>query len=249
MGPKIIDGVKIMLFTSAIFFICGFSFSFSKNPDLIEAKVLKKIKIPRWYHEGLYFDGKNIWVNNGKKGKTWVVDTSNSKITNEIQPIGTFTEAITSKDKNTLFVTDWDMKKVYTARIDNDRLTAQAELSVAPAHPAGAVWNGSNLFVITWTRGVTGTKYHILKLDDKLKVLDTKAVMGIEGPAHIAWDGKDLWVTSWYSRRIYKVNAENLEILGYFRSPVTRTTGIAWDGQYFWVTGTSADLYKMKVQN
>ena len=237
---------KLLFLIGAVFFLCGFSFP--KNSDLIQIKVVKIIDLPKGYHEGLYFDGKNIWVNNGRKGNTWVIDTSNGSKIKEISPAGIFTESVTAKDKDTFFVTDWDLKKIYTAHIENNNMYADSEFSVAPAFPAGALWNGKNLFVITWTRGITGTKFDILKMDDKFKIITKKRIGNIQEPAHIAWDGKNLWISSWYSKRIYKVDPEKFDVLGYFRSPADMATGIAWDGSYLWLTGTYDDLYEIELQ-
>ncbi len=211
-------------------------FTISKDYGELKSKVIAKIKIPKWYHEGLYSDGKDIWVNNGKGGDTWVVDTITGKITRKIKPAGSFTEAITPKDKDTFFATDWDAKKVYTSNIQGDNMYALSEKSVEPAYPAGAAWNGSNLFVVTWTRSLTGTKFHLIKMDADMNILNTVEIVKIMEPAHMAWDGKHMWISCWYSKRIYKVNIEKLEILGYLKSPAAKTTGIAWDGKYLWVT-------------
>lgn len=246
MNDKIKGGIKTALTIVAVFFLCGSSSSFENN-KLLHAKILAKIEIPKWYHEGLYFDGKNIWVNNGEDGNTWIVDTSNGSVIKEIEPVGTFTESITLKSNNLFFVTDWNSEKIYTIRIEKGRMIAQSETCVSPAHPAGAIWNGSNLFVITWTRTLVGTKFHIIKMDDKFNVVTKKRIDRIQEPAHLAWDGKNLWISSWYDRRVYKVGPENFEIIGYFKSPVERTTGISWDGKYLWLTGTNADLYKMEI--
>jgi DNA-binding beta-propeller fold protein YncE len=212
-------------------------------------KISARFKLPRWYHEGLYFDGKDIWVNNGEKGKTWVVDPSNGAIVRELEPAGTFTEAVTSRENGKYIVTDWDSKKIYTARIENSRMEPEDEVSVAPAHPAGAIWNGTSLFVITWTRGPAGTKFHLLKMDDKFNILSSRAITNISEPSQLAWDGKNLWVSSWYTRSIYMIDERTLEILGTIHSPAKKTTGIVWVGRYLWVTGTYSDLYKMEFKN
>ncbi|MDP3790319.1 MAG: hypothetical protein Q8R48_07965 [Candidatus Omnitrophota bacterium] len=242
--------LKVIKFTLLIVMVFGISgFTMSKDYGQIKARIVKKIKIPKWYHEGLYSDGKYIWVNNGKKGDTWVVYADTGKITRRIKPAGSFTEAITPKDKDTFFVTDWAAKKVYTSTIDADTMYAVSEKSVEPAYPAGAVWNGTNLFVVTWTRSLAGTKFHLLKMDINMNILSTAEIARILEPAHLAWDGKYMWISCWYSRRIYEVDIEKLEILRYLKSPAAKTTGIAWDGKYLWVTGTYDNLYKMELQN
>jgi glutamine cyclotransferase len=237
-------------FIFLIIMVLGLSgFTMSKDYGELKAKVVAKIKIPKWYHEGLYSVGKDIWVSNGKKGDIWVVDTDTGKIIRKIKPAGSFTEAITPLDKDTFFVTDWDAQKVYTSNIEDDKMYALLEKSVEPAHPAGTVWNGSNLFVVTWTQSLTGTKFHLLKMDAGLNVLSTAQIVKILEPTQLAWDGKNMWISCWYSNRIYKIDIEKLEILGYLKSPAAKTTGIAWAGKYLWVTGTYDSLYKMELQN
>ncbi len=238
---------KLILLIIMVFGLSGFTMS--KDYGQIKAKTVAKIKIPKWYHEGLYFDGKDVWVNNGKKGDTWVVNADSKKIIRKIKPAGSFTEAITPKDKDTFFVTDWDAQKVYTANVEGDKMYALSEKSLEPAQPAGAVWNDSNLFVITWTRSLTGTKFHLLKMDADMNILSTLEIAKILEPAHMAWDGKYMWISCWYSKRIYKIDIEKLEMLGYLKSPAAKTTGIAWEGKYLWVTGTYDSLYKMELLN
>lgn len=238
---------KIILLILAVFILCGFTAS--KEFKVIKADVASKVKIPKWYHEGLYFDGRNIWVNNGEKGNTWIVDPASGSVIKEIKPIGTFTETVTAKDKDTFFATDWYTKKIYKARVENDTMIAESGYSTAPAHPAGAAWTGDKLFVVTWTRSIAGTRFHLLKLDGNLNLLNTTEIKNITEPTQLAWDGFSLWVSCWYSRRVYKVDPEKGEILGYFKSPAPKTTGIAWDGKNMWLTGTYAWLYKMNIKN
>lgn len=240
------EAISIIFLFITIFCLCGFTVS--KDFKVIKAKTLEKINIPQWYHEGLHYDGKYMWINNGKLGNTWMIDISNGAVVKEIKPVATFTEGITQKDKDRYFVTDWDTMKVYAVHIENNVMAIDFEASTAPAHPTGVAWNGSNLFVITWTRGITGTKFHILKMDDKFNIISRAAIKNVTEPDQLTWDGKYLWLSCWYSKRVYKIDADKMELLGYFRSPVQRTTGIAWDGQYFWLTGTTGSLYKMEVQ-
>jgi len=231
----------------AVFGLSGFTMS--KDYGELKAKTVAKIKIPKWYHEGLNCDGKYIWVCNGKKGDVWVVDKETGKVIRRMIPAGPFTEAITPLDKDTFFVTDWDTKKIYTSKIEGDKMCALSERSVEPAHPAGAVWNGSNLFVITWTRSLAGTRFHLLKMDADMNTLSRVEIVEILEPTQLAWDGKYIWVSCWYSKRVYKIDIEKMEMLGYLESPAAKTTGIAWDGRYLWVTGTHDNLYKMELEN
>jgi len=245
--PESIINFKTALIIIAILSLPGVSFA-DKSVQ-IDCKIADKFKLPKWYHEGLYLDDNNIWVNNGRKGKTWVIDASNGSMVSQIEPAGTFTEAVTSKEKGKYIVTDWDLKKIYTARIEKDQMKLEDEISVAPAHPAGTVWNGANLFVITWTRTLAGTKFRLLRMDDKFNILSDDLIENIQEPTQLAWDGKYLWVSSWFDQRVYKIDYRTLDILGHIKSPAKKTTGIAWSGKYLWLTGTYSDLYKMELQN
>jgi len=220
----------------------------SKSYKTIPVQIIKKINLPKGYHEGLFYDDKSMWVANGMNGKIWVVDLSTGAVVSEIEPIAGFTEGITKAPGGGYFVTDWTEKKVYYSKIENNKMTAEYMASVAPAYPAGIVWTGQRLFIITWTRGM-GTKFDILEMDEHLKLLNKIRIKRIQEPAHLTWDGKDLWITSWFSRLIYKIDVNKWEITGSFKSPVKKTTGIVWDGSYLWLTGTTADLYKVEVKN
>ena len=238
--------------------ICSYAFCESEMPEdtagikaedyeiAISMKVIRKIELPKGYHEGLLLQDGNIWVNNGEGGPTWVVDLGSGEIVSEIKPVATFSEGITAGPNGKYWITDWDTKKLYSVSIDDNIMKAESEIVFDSSHPAGVVWNGEYLYVVTWTRGM-GTQYHLLKIDKEGNILSKARIENIPEPSQLAWDGKDLWISSWFDRRIYRINTETLEITGYFRSKVKSTTGIAWDGEYFWVTGTKADLYQIEI--
>ena len=180
---------RIIIFVSGIIFLSLSPASASPQPEalhkspsykIISAKTLREIPLPKSYHEGLSPDGSNIWVVNGEKGKVWVVDTVSGKISYDIEPIAGFTEAVSRKSDNLFFVTDWDEKKIYKARLDNNRLTEESSVSVSPAHPAGVLWTGERLFVIIWTRGM-GTKFELLEMDGDMKLLRRISIQAISG--------------------------------------------------------------------
>ena len=215
---------------------------------MIPTKIVRKIKLPKGYHEGLLFHKDTIWVNNGQEGKTWVVDLASGKVTSEIEPVGTFSEGITEARGGRFWLTDWDAKKLYLVRIEKSKMIAESELSLAPSHPAGVVSSGSYLYVIIWTRVASGTRYHLLKMDQIGNIIEKKKIKGIPEPTQLAWDGSYLWISSWFDRRVYKIDPETYEIKGYFRSGVKKLTGITWDGKNFWMTGTRAGLYKIELK-
>ncbi len=242
-----------ILITLFIFFTTP---AFPEVPDLeraedydakIPVRVIKKFPLPKGYHEGLFFDGKHVWVNNGKNGKTWLIDPSTGFVVSEIEPVAGFTEGITEAGDGTFWLTDWKEKKLYRVSIEGDRMTVKYDISLDPAHPAGLVWTGDRLYVITWTRGM-GTRYHLMQLDEQEHMFRKLRIKRIHEPAHLAWDGTHLWVTSWYNQLVYKIDVETFKVLGSFRSPAPDTTGITWDGTHFWITGTNAGLYRVEVE-
>lgn len=238
----------LVLFPATIFSSqLSYTLKKSKSYKIMSVKVLGSVELPKWYHEGLFFDGKNIWVANGKNGKIWIVDPASGAFAPSIEPISVFTEAVTKISDDLFFVTDWEEGKLYEARIENNKMDVLAWASLKPAHPAGAVWTGDRLFMITWTRGLTGTKFELLDLTRDMKISGRISIKNIQEPTQLAWDGNNLWISSWYDPLVYKVDVKTWEILGVFRSPVNRTTGIAWDGKYMWLTGTYSDLYKLEI--
>jgi len=209
--------------------------------------IIRQIALPKSYHEGIYLDGTNVWVSNGMQGDTWVVDPLSGAVVETIKSIAGFTEAITRGPDGKFYVTDWDEKKLYSAVLEGSGFAALPVMSFEPAHPAGVIWNGANFFVLTWTRGLSGTKFHLLKLDGACNVMAKVVVNTIQEPSQLAWDGVNLWISSWYDKRVYRVDIDNWAITGFFISPVPKTTGIAFDGRSLWLTGTSSDLYELEI--
>ena len=221
------------------------SFAFSK-PAEIPVRVIKELPLPKWYHEGLFLSGRYIWVNNGRGGMTWVVDPGEGTVVSTVKPVGTFTEGMTSAGDGTYWVTDWDNEKLHRVNIEKNRMVSVFEVSLSPEKPAGVVLTERSLYVITWLRGM-GTKYYLRRFDREGRFLEKTRIKGIPEPSQVAWDGKFLWITSWYNQRVYKVDADTYDVLGYFKSPAPKSTGIAWDGEYFWITGTYAGLYQVEI--
>ncbi|MFH1310713.1 MAG: hypothetical protein ABIH85_08585 [Candidatus Omnitrophota bacterium] len=248
----------------AIFITIGISIScfcnvlsYSEEEDLVLAHspqytsnipvaTVKKFPLPRGYHEGLFWHDSQIWVSNGKGGNTWIVSPEDGAIDGEIETIGSFTEAIVSVGRDIFKVTDWDDKKIYSVKIKNNKMEERGVVDIENASPAGIVSIGDKIYVITWERGF-GTKYFLLEFDGNSNILRKIQIKRIHEPAHLAWDGNNLWITSWFNGFVYKIDIETLEILGSFKAPVSDTTGITWDGEFFWIVGTDSDLYKLKV--
>jgi len=218
-----------------------------KGLKAFPVKILAQIPLPEGYHEGIYLDGKDIWVSNGMAGDTWIVDPSSGKISGNIGSVARFTEAVAKGPDGKFYLTDWGEKKLYRTVIGPGGFTGKPVLSFGHAHPAGVIWNGANFFVLTWTRGPWGTKFHLLKFDAALNTLAKVAINSMQEPSQLAWDGANLWLSSWYDGRVYRVDVDRWKITGFFVSPVSMTTGIAFDGKSLWLTGTASDLYKLEI--
>jgi glutamine cyclotransferase len=216
------------------------------DKGVLPCKVLETIRLPKGYHEGLYFDGKNIWVNNGENGPTLVVDLAKKDVVSAIQPAGSFTEGIIAAPNGKYWVTDWNDKKLYLVSIAAGRMVAESSVSFEPARPTGLAFDGEFVHVITWLRGM-GTRYYINKVDMKGNIVKTDLLKDISEPSQMAWDGKNFYISSWFARRIFKVDPVTMEIVAAYRSPIGDTTGLVWAGKDLWMTGTHSDLYKLEL--
>jgi len=247
---------KVISIAAALFFLLGGVKAFGAGEDVylkkspnykrLSAKVIRKVPLPEGYHEGLFYDGEAMWVANGDGGKIWIVDMASGAVRTMIEPISNFAEALTRSGDETYFATEWFDKKIYTARVNGNRLEADSSSSVAPNFPAGVVWTGSRLYVITWQRGL-GTKFYLLEMDKDMSVKRKISIDKIQEPSQLAWDGNNLWITSWYDSMVYKVDIDKMEIVGAFHFPAPKATGIAWDGKYMWLVGTYSDLYQLEI--
>lgn len=208
--------------------------------------VVRTVSLPKSYHEGLFYDNGFMWVANGKGGNVWKIDLASGSIISELDSFGKFTESMVRSDTGSYYLSDWDEKKVYRIAIDGSRIIEEASLSIAPAHPAGLAWAKNALLVLTWTRGVFGTKFEILELDSSLAIMRRIGVGAIQEACQMAWDGSHLWISSWFDGKVYKVDIDRWIIMGHFSSPVELTTGLAFDGASLWITGTNSDLYRME---
>ena len=222
--------------------------AFKKSPSYktMSANIIKKIPLPKGYHEGLFLNDTEMWVNNGERGKVWIVNIETGEVSGMIEPPASFIEGISRRSEGVFFVTDWNEKKIYIAHLEKNKLIADSSVSVSPAHPAGVLWNGNRLFVITWTRGM-GTKFDLLEMDSSMNLVAKVSIKDIQEPDQLAWDGKNLWITSWYNSLVYKVDINDGRIIGDFLAPCPLATGIVWGKKYIWITGTYSDLYKLEI--
>lgn len=239
-----------------VVFFCGIlsnSVAFSEDAALSRSenytprmpiKILKKITLPKGYHEGISVHEGRVWVSNGKGQNTWVINPETGEVESEIKSAGRFTEAIAPAPDELFWITDWDDKKIYRAKLKEDEWEIVSQIPIQNARPTGIVRANGAMYVITWERGL-GTKYYLSKFDEEGNISERVRIKRIHEPAHLAWDGKYFWITSWYSGIVYKINIDSREVEGSFKSPASSPTGIASDGKHLWITGTSADLYKV----
>jgi len=224
----------------------GVVFSEEPSESPIPINLIRTIQLPKGYHEGLYIEGDSIWVSNGYGKNIWVINMVSGDIIKEIISPASFTEAIASVPGGKYWVSDWEAKKLYLTVLKENEMIAEREISLAPYHPAGIVWTGLNLYVITWLRGF-GTKYYLIKMDKSGNILEKILIKQIKEPSQLCWDGENLWISSWHNRRVHKFDVTTMEMQGYFRSKTDKTTGIAYDGKSYWLTGTYADLYQFEI--
>ena len=220
-----------------------YSDDYKKN---ILVEKVRTISLPKGYHEDLYLDGEKILISNGNDINTWVMDIGTGVLLSEIEPIGEFTEAMIPVG-DIFWVTDWEDKKVYRVKIDDNKMYSEDERSLAPAHPAGMIQVREKVYIIIWTRSINGTKCHLVEFDLDGNVLRKIQITKILEPSQMTWDGSYLYITSWFSNIVYRIDVNVWKITASFKSPAKKTSGIAYDGSHFWITGTYDDLYKIKI--
>jgi len=214
----------------------------------LKAELISKIKLPKGYHEGILVGDKTVMVNNGYKIDTWVIDIDSGKVIEKIKPPGTFSEGITKGDDGFYYVSDWDKKSLYKCKLEDGHFVVFDSLSLAPSHPTGVTWHDGELLVITWTRGM-GTKYHLLRIDKNKKIINRYIVSDIREPSQICSDGEDIWISSWYENKIYKIALRQERIIAEIKLKISKITGIYVKDKVLWVTGTYADLYRYEIMD
>ena len=225
--------------------ICLFK---AKDYHQIKVNKQKKIELPsNGWHEGLFIKDDHLWVNNGQGLNTDVIDINTGERIGQIIVPGTFMEGISSFGDDTYVWSDWYDRAFFFGKLVDNEFVAKKSVKLGKLFPAGVVVAGEDVFVVTWKRGF-GTKYYLLRFDRNGTLKDDIAIKHIKEPSQLAWDGKFLWISSWYSKKVYKVDITDYSLKGFFKTGISKTTGIVWDGNVFWVTGTSSDLYTFKIQ-
>ncbi len=210
---------------------------------MIPVEMIRSVALPDAYHEGISVSGEKLWIANGEGFRSWLIDADNGSIVEEVGTSGPFTETVVPLSDGKFWISDWGAKKIYLARKEGAKLVEEISFSTEPSHPAGITVADDALYAILWTRGL-GTKYYLAKMDFKGRTVEKLKISCIPEPSQITWDGTDLWISSWFNRRVYRIDAGDYSVKGYFRTKIEMTTGIAWDGEGFWVTGTNEGLYK-----
>jgi len=218
-----------------------------ENPEKLEAAVIRTIKLPAGYHEGILVDKDRVYVNNGENGKTWLIDINSGEKLADIEPVGEFTEGISLYYADKYWVSDWRRKSLYIVNISDNAMREEKKIYLGPSFVAGSVWTGENVYVLLWDSSFEG-KYELLRVDREGRIIGTHEIKDIKEPSQMAWDGRYLWITSWCDGNVYKFDPQILSVVAYFKTPVPDATGIFYDGKHFWVTGTRSDLYQLSVE-
>lgn len=248
---------KFFLFIYSVLFIVSNNSSALEEKALIksrayrpffETRKIRHIELPKGYHEGLFLNSGEILVCNGENINIWGVDLRDGEVKYEIEPSGKFTESISKLSDGKFIISDWAERILYSATIKDGKADKESEIFRSDGHLAGCLAVEGSIYFIQWERGVSGTKYNLIKASEKGEILEKIRIGHIPEPSQLCWDGKSLWITSWFDRHVYKINLNTYQIEGYFSSKLEKTTGIAWDGKYFWITGTHEDLYQVEVR-
>jgi sugar lactone lactonase YvrE len=222
------------------------------------AEVLRRLDAPGPQPEGLASDGVDLWVADYQSGLLYEMETGTGTVLRTFEAPGPRPEGL-AWDGSHLWCADWDSRRVYRLAVGESTLTVDRELPVpAPAengHPVGLAWDGSALWLTTWQPfyllrldPVTGTVLRSRNLQDAPPLYPPR-VPGSLAPEDLAWYGGQLWITDWYTWKIYRVDPESLLVTETYDAGATASVGLTFHGGRLWNgdTDAPASLFELDV--
>jgi hypothetical protein len=132
-----------------------------------------------------------------------------------------------------------DFVKPTIYRLDpRDGSVLQSFTAPAAGH-RDLAWDGENL----WYSAHGTRSIYKLNPSDGSVLLSFRSPRGNDGqPRGLAWDGTHLWHTDagGPNRLVFRLSAEDGEVLESFASPVTLPVALEWDGTHLWTSQVSA---------
>jgi len=209
--------------------------------------------------EGLASDGTHLWVADFITARLYRIDTETKTVVQEYVAPGPRPEGLTW-DGSRLWCADWTNKKIYRLEVGETTLVVDREFPVpaeaGDAKPVGLAWDGEALWLTTWT------PYYLFRVDPisgqalvtRMLQAPAEPLYPTAGPApeDLAWDGTHLWITDWYTRKVYRVDPVTLTVTETRDSGGPRSVGLAFHKGYLWngdtgSTGVDPALYQLDI--
>jgi sugar lactone lactonase YvrE len=159
-------------------------------------------------------------------------------------------------DGTHLWSADWETRKIYRHAVTDSGITVvgffDAPRPESGTRPVGLTWDGSALWLTTWYPVML---YRLDPMDGA--VLYSRSVVGLYAlppfptsyaPEDLAWDGSHLWLTDWFTPRIFELDPTTLAVLDSLDCPGHASVGLTFHQGHLW-NGDTGDraLYRLEV--
>ncbi len=135
-------------------------------------------------------------------------------------------------------LTGWEL--IY--KLDPDNGTVIDSFPSPGNYPEGLAWDGAHLYVCDNGGGNLNPDF-LYKMDpDNGSVVSTLPLDNVGWPHGITWDGQNIWMNSFSSDSIFKINQETGQVLHAIPAPGAASIGLTWDGQYLWTDDFEQDM-------
>ncbi len=214
---------------------------------------LDRLDAPGPQPERLASDGTHLWVGDYITGLIYRVDPARPESTRAYASPGPHVEGLTW-DGTHLWSADWSTGLIYRLAV-GDTVLAVTRSFAAPGagDPVGLAWDGEALWLTTWNPPI------LYRLDPAAGAVLVEQPVKWDGgslyPAHaffpedLAWDGEALWMTDWWTRKVYRINPDTFELLDTRDAGGNRSLGLAFHKGYLWNgdTETPPSLFRLDV--
>ena len=218
---------------------------------------LDRIPSPGPQPEGMASDGTYLYVADFLDASISRIDPAAPAAAVSFRSPGPHPEGL-AWDGTHLWSADWETRRIYRHQVSDTALTVDfffdAPRPETSTRPVGLTWDGSALWLTTWYPGMlyrldpaTGAVLVSRRVED-LYPRDPEPISYSYAPEDLAWDGTHLWVTDWYTPKIFRIEPTTFEVASTTPSPARGSVGLAFHRGYLWNGSTEERaLYRLEV--
>ena len=218
---------------------------------------LERIPSPGPQPEGIASDGTHLYVADFIDGTISRADPAAPAGAVDFPSPGPHPEGL-AWDGSHLWSADWETGRIYRHQVSDTALTVDfffdAPGAEAGTHPVGLTWDGASLWLTTWS------PFMLYRLDPATgAVLGSRRVEGLYprdpapvsfsyAPEDLAWDGTHLWITDWYTPKLFRIDPTTFEVVSTLPAPARGSVGLTFHRGYLWNGSTEERaLYRLEV--